>query len=224
MAWIESATAKLIMFFRDDDGAISRHTVHIPMGAMDSAVAVAKQYGELVKAVSDCALWKMHIEFGAWNDGPVRGAAGSSVRVQSVFVFGTSAGRYVFIIPGLIASKLLPSPDPYAGIQFNTSDPDITALVEAMTVGIDSTRPVAPWNNGWSGGTSGGSWGGGTSGGSWGGGTSGGSWGDGWDTGGGTSGGGWGTGGPGDEFTWTGVHLALLLVAYRGYDGTRFKR
>ena len=223
MAWIESATVKLIMFFRDDDGAVSMHTIYLPMDSMGSAVAVAKQYGSLVQAVSNCALWKMHIVFGAWSDGTVRGAAGSSVKIQSVFLFLCSAGRYVFAIPGLIASKLLPPPDPYAGIQFDSLDTDIAALVEAMTTGIGSVRPVAPWNDGWSSGDSGGTWGGGDSGGTWGGGDSGGDWGTGWGTG-GTSGGGWGVGGPGGEFTWTGVYLALFLVAYRGYDRVRFKR
>lgn len=223
MAWIASSTAQLIMFFKDDDGAVSRHSIHLPMDVLDLAVEVAKQYGQLVQAVSNCSLWKMHIVFGAWSDGPVRGAVGSSVKLQSVFLFLTSAGRYVFIVPGLRASKLLQAPDPYAGVQFNASDPDIGALVTAMTDGIGSARPVAPWNDGWTDNSSGGSWGGGSSGGSWGGGDSGGSWGTGW-SGGGTSGGGWGTSGSGGEFTWTGVYLALFLVAYRGYDRVRFKR
>ena len=224
MAWIASSTAQLIMFFKDDDGAISRHTIHLPMDVLDLAVEVAKQYGQLVQCVSNCALWKMHIVFSSWSDGPIRGALGSSVKIQSVLLFLTSAGRYVFPIPGMAAAKLLTPPDPYAGIQFDAADPDILALATAMTDGIGGTRPVAPWNGGGMDGSGGGTWGGGGGGGSWGGGGGGGSWGDdGWSNGGGGGGGTWGDG-PGGEFTWTGVYLVRLIVAYRGYDGTRYKR
>jgi hypothetical protein len=242
MAWIASATANLIMFFRDDDGAISRHTIHIPIGDMNNAVAVAKQYGELIKAVSDCVLWKMHIEFGAWSDGPQRGAAGSSIKQQSVFVFATTDSRFVLAVPGVIASKLMAAPDPYAGVQLDSSDVDIAALVYATTNGIGVALPVAPWNpdltgewgsgggggGSFGGGGGGGSFGGGGGGGSFGGGGGGGSWGWGWSEGGGGGGGGsigpWDVSDPGGEFTWIGDRIVSLRVAYKGYDLTRPKR
>jgi uncharacterized membrane protein YgcG len=226
MAWNVASTAKIVFFFRDDDEAVSRHTIHVPISTLDNAVEVAKQYAALVKAVSDCALWKIHINFGAWSDGPQRGTPGSSILVQSVLVFGSgTSSRYVFSVPGLITSKLLQAPNPYAGVQLDSSDTDIVALAAAMISGINGTYPVAPWNPGWvdvSGG--GGGWGGGGGGGGFGGGGGGGSWGDGWDEGsGGGGGGGWGIGGPGGEFTWTGEFLMILLVAYRGYVRTRFE-
>jgi hypothetical protein len=224
MSWFDTTTAQIIMHFRDDDSAVSRIVIHVPMDTVSSAVVVAKQFAYLLKSVSSCALWKIQIVFGAWSDGPQRGNPDSSKCVQSVFVFGATSSRYVFTVPGVIASKLLSTPDPYAGVQLDSSDVDIVALCYAMTNGIGGTRPVAPWNPGFDagGGTSGGSWGGGTSGGGWGGGTSGGGWGGGW-SGGGTSGGGWGTGGPGSEFTWIGEFLTTLIVAYRGYVRTRFE-
>jgi hypothetical protein len=239
MAWIAAATAQLIMFFRDDDGAISKHIVNVPMASSSSAVAVAKQYGELVKAVSSCALWKMQIVFNFWSDGPIQGAAGSSVWEQSVFVFATTDSRYVFSVPGVVASKLKTAPDPYAGVQLDSSDVDIAALCYAITNGIGVAMPVAPWNpdltgewgeiggggGSFGGGGGGGSFGGGGGGGSFGGGGGGGgSWGWGYVGGGGGSIGPWDVSDPGGEFTWIGDRIVSLRVAYKGYDLTRRKR
>lgn len=217
------------MWFRDDDGAVSRHTVNLPTDDIDLAVGFAKLYGTLVRAVSTCALTKIHIVLQVVNDATPHGAVGSSIYQRSVFLFQTVSTppfRYIFAVPGVIAAKLLLEPHPYAGVQFDVSDPDIAALVSAMVDGVggDPTQPVAPWNPAgtWgSGGGGGGTWGGGGGGGTWGGGGGGGydDWG--WGSGGG-SGGPWGSdpGGPGSDFTWDGDPLSNLLIAYRGYDGT----
>ncbi|MEI7645653.1 MAG: hypothetical protein WCJ55_15370 [Chloroflexales bacterium] len=220
MAWIANPTVQIIMFFRDDDGAMSQHMVNLPTDDIGFAVGFAKLYGTLVRAVSSCALTKMHINLKVTDDATPHGAVGSSIYQRSVFIFQTVSTppfRYIFAVPGVIATKLLQPPDPYAGVQFDASDLDIAALVSAMVDGIggDPTQPVAPWNPA-------GTWGsGGGSGGTWGGGGSGcyDDWG--WGSGGG-SGGPWGSdpGGPGSDFTWDGDFLGSLLIAYRGYDGT----
>lgn len=142
MEWLATPTVQLIMYFRDDDGAISRHTIHIPIIYIASAVGVAKHYGSLVSAVSSCALWKMHISTSYSLDGPAQPAPGSSVYHSSVFIFQTLANtRYVLGIPGLNDTLLYQPPHHYAGIQIDPLRPAIAALVAASINGV-----IAPWN------------------------------------------------------------------------------
>ena len=214
MAWQSDPTVRITLHFRDDDGASSQHIIHVPASALAVAGDFAAAYAALFAPVSNCALWKVGISLRYMDNADPVATAGSSQTRRSIFVFGTlDGGRYTLSLPGVVAAKLLQPPDPYAWVGFDLADPDIAALVAAMTTGIDGTAPCAPWTPdplGWN--SSGGSWGGGGSGGSWGGGGSGGSW------GGGGSGGSWIDPVAAPDFTWTGCGLTTLLTAYWGYE------
>jgi hypothetical protein len=224
MGWQPDPSVRITLHFRDDDGAVSLHIINVPAAALPVAGLFAAAYAALYTPISNCALWKVAVSLRYLDDTDPVGAPGSSIYQGSAFLFQTAnvpPDRYVVSIPGLVESKLLQPPDPYAGVQLDASDPDIAALVEAMIHGIDGTRPCAPWDVSWGDiGGGGGSWGGGGGGGIYGGGGGGGEWGYGFGGGGGGS---WG-GAAGGDFTWTGVYLSKLLVAYRGHNRTGFKR
>jgi hypothetical protein len=147
VAWQEDDRATVIFYFRDDDGAVTHQPMYVPVALLGYAVAAAKDFAELLKAVSDCALWKFTVIYSAQDDGAAVARPGSDARQQSVLLFETAdADRYALSIPGLVASKLLQPPSPYAGVQIDASDPDIAALTGATTgTGV---RPIAPWGGG----------------------------------------------------------------------------
>jgi hypothetical protein len=146
VAWNTNPTLTIILFFKDDDNAESEHRVNVPLSALSGAVAFAKSYASLYRAVSNCALWKIRITSVFKDDGSQVAAPASNAKRQSVLVFETEAGQiYNVAIPGLISAKLL-TVGPYAGVQLDTSDPAIGALVDLLINGDGQVRPVAPWN------------------------------------------------------------------------------
>jgi hypothetical protein len=198
VGWNADPTVRITLHFRDDDGASSTHIINVAAAALPVAGAFATAYAALFTPLSSCALWKISISLRYLNDTDPVAAAGTDRNRRSVFLFGLAdGGRYALSLPGVASAKLLQPPDPYAWVGLNTADPDIAALVAAMTTGIGGTAPCAPWDS------LGGSWGG------WNG--SGGSY------GGGSAGGSFPTIAVGD-FTWVGVTITELLTAYWGYE------
>lgn len=149
MAWKPDSTASVTLFFRDDDGASTRHVINVASSALSVAGAFAAAYAELFIPLSNCALWKVSITLRYLDDTDPVGAVGSSVNQRSVFQFMAEDGtRFDLSIPGLIAVKLLQPPNPYAGIGFDVTDVDIAAMVAATITGIGGTEPCAPWGPG----------------------------------------------------------------------------
>jgi hypothetical protein len=147
VAWnTKPAVMSVTLCFRDDDGAESEHRLGLPLSALSAVEAWVMDYAQLVAAVSTCALYKIRVTSVFKDDGTQIAQSGSNAKRQSVFLFQTDEGQtYVISVPGLIYSRLM-QVGPYAQVQLNPTDPAIAALVSALTNGIGTVRPVAPWN------------------------------------------------------------------------------
>lgn len=145
MAWEWNSSVTVTYYFRDDDGAGSRHYMYIPGANMDSAATMAIQFAELLQAVSNCALWKISISHSAQDDGSQVAQPGSKVYRRSIFTCETAQGaQYVLQIPGVVESMLLQPPDPYAGIGLDLNNVAVAAFVDELLNGV----ACAPWGPG----------------------------------------------------------------------------
>jgi hypothetical protein len=146
VAWNTNPTVSIILFFKDDDNAESKHTISVPLSALSGASAWARAYADLLISVSNCALWKIRITSTFKDDGAQISMSGSNAKRQSVFIFETEEGQnYVVSVPGLIYSRLV-QVGPYTQIQLDPTDTAISSFVSMMVNGNGTSRPVAPWN------------------------------------------------------------------------------
>jgi hypothetical protein len=152
VALAPNSTLRITFFWRDAKEATVWKFLSMPAASFAGAVQFAKDVGTLLKEVSGCALWKIHIAYKvAETDKPTArsGAITGNLNMAGIIIFNTETERlYAFNVPAIKLSKLTVPPDRYAGITLNQSDVDVAALIAAMISGIGGIRPVAPWSDG----------------------------------------------------------------------------
>jgi hypothetical protein len=141
-------TARITYYWRDDDLAVGTHQVRATRD-LAGASAYAVGLAPLLPPVSSCALERIRVGLRYLDETDPAPAGGSSVYRRSIFIFETAQGdRYLLSLPGVVASALLPPPDPYAGVRLDLANVAVAALVAGLLTGLGSTRPCAPWGPG----------------------------------------------------------------------------
>lgn len=230
MALVQRAH-RLVWRFRDNDGAESTCQTYVANSVSPTAaLQVATALAPLLQALSDARMitYNVIIEFVETSRPFI--SATSNINREGIFIFRTAntpAERFVMRVPS-IRRDLLLDDGPYAQIAIDPEAAAVSAFVNAMINGVAGVAPVAPWQAGTFGGSSG-TYGGGVSSGLFGGGESSGSWGDGFG-----GSGPWGAGGsssgsfaPEDwlnDFRYTtGPRLVELRAAYQGRGNERLR-
>lgn len=130
-----SPVIELRLYFVDDDGASSRHSLCLLLAHLGQASAFVTVYASLVALVSNAALVRINIITTYQDQSSQRGAPGCDLHRTGVFCFDTDStpvGIYVVSIPAITDAIVMQS-GPFAGIGIDLTNPLVINLAAAST-------------------------------------------------------------------------------------------
>jgi hypothetical protein len=143
MAFVAKPAILITFNFRDNDGKSSSVEVQIAGATLPAAaVTFANSLRPLVSALSDAVLVGQNIIIGYYEDA-LGAIPRSDVEDKGVINFNTATGqRSSIAIPSIVESALQANNQDIDG-----TNADVTALVNAMTLGLAGTQPAGAGGN-----------------------------------------------------------------------------
>jgi hypothetical protein len=138
MSFVVKPTITITFTFRDNDGKESTTEVLLP-GATTAAAAItyATAARVLLAAVSDAVLISMNILLGYYENA-IGTIPSSDIENKGVLLFNSANGlKSSLAIPSILESVLQGNNQ-----DIDQANADVSALMDAMTLGLSGTQPV----------------------------------------------------------------------------------
>lgn len=143
MAFVAKPAIDIVYSFRDNDGKQSTISVQISGSVLPAAaVTFANALRPLATALTDAVLVGQNVILGYYEDA-VGAIPRSDVEDKGLFNFFTANGvRSSIAIPSIKETLLQPNNQDIDG-----TNADVTAFVNAMTLGLGGTQPAGKGGN-----------------------------------------------------------------------------